>query len=561
MTEQERIDEIKTLQAHFRNNVDITDPKSLVKWFNELKYLHIGALAVIAGVSRKIIRKWRKFAGIAGPKGQYNPIRNKQITTTITINPPLPGQSWKDPIWLCDAYERNADIKAIAEIVGVRYTTVLNTLKRLGIFKPKPIHPCDNIEWIKLHYVYNNNSAKECARLAGVSHNAMLNWISKHGVATHTLSRTNYAVLRHKILCMPLWFKTLADKLQEHSDIVDNVKLHTQGMTVHYKTKVLELYFDTINNRRPYSKNTDRIFRLTAENSRLDKQIPIHYRYPVNFGDLNYNHLIINRSDWNNASLIEQRMALHRFQLKQRDEGCNIFEYPVDEIEKCLQYFMVTNPNKYVKNNIFNLYAGATKSWPIIFTYFNLRPELSGIFRLPWQFLRILNKVANNKKNINITTEAFLRCGCTKRGIKAYSPIGYRAIFEKLGLRKGGVLFDLQPGMGHKAIACSLIGASYRTRPHNKRFNNANVYGDLDRRLGLDWDWHRGEKVDMVFADNDFRLVNVEYALDTYSNIAKRIVCYVKADLKDEYEKKFKPRSIIGIHATCMQELSYLFIW
>ena len=559
MTEQERIDEIKTLQAHFHNSVDITDPKSLAKWFIDHHYFSIGALAATAGVSRKIIRKWRKFAGIAGPKGQYNPIKNKPIVTTITINPPLPGQSWKDPVWLRDAYERNPDIKKISEIVGVHFITVWNTLKKLGIYKSKPIHPCDNLEWIKLNYVYNHNSAKECARLAGVSHNAMLNWISKHGVATHTLPQTNYSISHHKIIRVPLWLKVLAGKLQEHADIVEDVKLHSRGMTVHYKTKILELYFDTTYTQRLYHRTTDRIFKLTAENSQLEKQIPIHYRYPVDFGDLNYNHLIINRSDWNKASLIEQRIALHRFQLKQHDEGCERFGYPTDEIEKCLQHFVTSNPNRYIKNNIFNLYAGITRSWPIVFTYFNLRPELSNVFRRPWIFLRMLNKVTNGIRNI--TTETFLRYACAEYGIKAYSPVGYQAIFEKLGLRKGGTLFDLQPGMGHKAIACSLIGASYRTRPHNKRFNDANVYGDLDRHLKLDWDWYRGEKVDMLLADNDFRLVNVEYALDTYSNVAKRIVCYVKADLKDEYEKKFKPRSIIGIHATFAQELSYLFVW
>ena len=556
---EEDAQELEQYRAKFRH-VDTSDPDSLKRWLIEHRHLNIGALAAITQVPRPRIRAWRKAAGLAVCRGQYNTVKNKPIDADLPVDPPLPGQRWSSYEWLSAAYERTRSTSKIARAVGVSHKRVEQRLMQLGLYRPKPPHPCNNREWLNLHYVQQARSVAECARMAGVNRHTMLNWLANHDIVVHTKRQNSYAILRGRPVQTPLWFKELAGMLGELPE-VRYVSLQELGMKVRYADGTLEMYWTTplINT----VKRMGRTYVLDQASGKYRRDVPVHRQYPGDgFQQSPYNHFIINRSDWEAATLIERRVAMHRFILANREAFRETYLYPDELIDECLGRFRAGDYGRFCKDGILLLHDRwvASRVWVLSFSYFELGWGMDRLWHRPRWATRVMNALFK-RRNLPLSTESALRLACRNSGVKLINPLGYRAVFEALGLKRGGTVLDLEPDAGSKALACALVGGTYLTA--GDAYFRRGAERGFAERVGLNWSEHDGrEPVDLVFADNMFREFDPGPVLERYSGVARRIACYVPAALRREYETLYRPRAVLGVRHKChRKDTDNIFVW
>lgn len=105
---------------------------------------------------------------------QYPP---EPVATTI----PPTTSPLDDPDWLEDAYvEQGRTVRSIAEEVGASHVTVWRRLVKHGIprrRKRTSTLACAEEAWLQRHYLDEGRSLRECAAIAGSSHESVRYWL------------------------------------------------------------------------------------------------------------------------------------------------------------------------------------------------------------------------------------------------------------------------------------------------------------------------------------------------------------------------------------------------
>lgn len=184
------------------------DIKSLKKFFKEYEGLTTNQLSIVAGVSNFTINFWKSKCGLIGDIN-----RKKKISKD-----PIP-ENWDTKEWFEKAYEKMG-YHAIACLIGKDndWLFVKRRLKRYGI-KPKTVkerenksdNPCCDEGWLHYYYAKRDDYLKwckknkmapcddggqglslhECAALAGVSHQAIHNWLALYKMKARSISDTD----------------------------------------------------------------------------------------------------------------------------------------------------------------------------------------------------------------------------------------------------------------------------------------------------------------------------------------------------------------------------------
>lgn len=178
--------------------IDPTNLDELSRFFRVTEGLTQAQQAILADVSVQTIGNWRRKAGIHGEQPE-----------NFIPSPATPGHyelanDWNNKEWFEEAYE-TFGMRKIAKMIGRDCTYVSKKLKRYGI-KTKPHHervksnnPCCSEEWLVYHYSFRHEYLKwcqendvepcehggqaltvsECAQMAGVVYQTIVNWLSK----------------------------------------------------------------------------------------------------------------------------------------------------------------------------------------------------------------------------------------------------------------------------------------------------------------------------------------------------------------------------------------------
>ena len=104
---------------------------------------------------------------------------------------PLDLRLLDDAEWLHDAYlERGKSLRSIADALGTSHATVWRRLVKHGIPRRRGRHSglaCTKRSWLEQHYVAEGRSLRECAAMAGSSHETVRYWLRVHGLPVRDL--------------------------------------------------------------------------------------------------------------------------------------------------------------------------------------------------------------------------------------------------------------------------------------------------------------------------------------------------------------------------------------
>lgn len=560
---QPYIDDINDLRTKFAY-VDKHDPKSIRKWFEDHPHLTTNDHAQIAGKAASYIRKLKKRAGIIGKMPANLPKSKAVKKVVIGLNPP---ENWDTHEWLSSVVGTHS-VKRIAEACNVSRRTIRRRLAKHNLhntFTVKSKNKCYSKAWCHRHYVELEWTQEECAKKAGICQQAFANWLNKFKIPVRTALET---VKSHNTT--QIWVRGLIKKLKSQK-IVRKVYLRNDHVHVRFMNYFWETYYV---NRNPTEKRPPSSYIITKKDAILKKVPKVYPEYETNMSTNIYDengiiqspHIIINRNEFDNASLIEQRMAIHEFcrQITQRKWMWP--EHPDHILASEWDSLQNFKPSKYMYDGMFSIFARNGKrpalGRKLIEHFFDIS-EFSDVFRSPRLVMKMTNVLAAAESEFNFHN--LLRifcCGAASlpgdhKTFRISDPAAYAVLFQRLGVK--GKILDLYPGFGNRAIAAALENLEYYTIP-DERFTKALNKGFHDF-VGLNYNEWGQEKVDVLIYDNNFNNPDMSI-IKEYTKFAKRMMVFVPHRLKLEYQTKFKPTSFVKIKTRWFQKApDYIFIW
>lgn len=536
--------------------VDKKDPKALRQWFDTHSYLSTNDFAQIGDCSARKIRQLKKLAGIVGKMPANLPISKAQ-SRVVTLTAPA---DWDNYEWFSKVAKSHT-YRDLSTATGLSYRSIYTRLKRWGLKTRGQVshNPCHTKEWCEEHYVKQGLSQTKCAKLAKVGQQTFANWLNDFKIPVRTARETSKAHTNVK-----LWVRKLFHAL-EQQDTIRSVRLRHDHIHVRYMNYFWETYYlkDKTDNRVTHSRLIS-----NKENGRLEHIPEVTYEYESDLvgGQQFPAHLIINPKEWKQSSLIEQRVALHEFcrRITQRDWIWP--EYPEFVLQEEWRKVQDYKESKYMSQGAFTAYADIGKN-PTpgrrIIEHFMDLSNYAAAFKSPRYIMKLLNSITKRKLTINTHNllRTFSCSGITLpsqgKTFRIIDPGLYAVILKRLNIT--GTVFDLNPGLGNRAIACAILGLKYTTIP-DERFQQALDKG-LATFLGLDYEPYDGQKVDLLIHDRDFTESKVEDALP-YATTAKQMAVFVPVHLRKKTLAKHSPTSTLKIQTRTVSKISdYLFLY
>jgi hypothetical protein len=167
-----------------------------------------------------------------------------------------------------------------------------------------------------------------------------------------------------------------------------------------------------------------------------------------------------------------------------------------------------------------------------------------------------LTKVSRMVKVDISTYEVRKRAAQLVGNSRAYSPVAYRAIMERLGIKD--TVIDLHPDLGHKAIACAMLGIKYIC-PKTEAFQKAIDLGFVDE-LGLYHEWLDGQEAHTIISDNNFHDFKIQEALGL-ADKAKMLLSYASSTERLDVTNKYKPDKTYIIMRSRYRPPGFLMVW
>jgi len=533
----------KLQQAFAR--LDINDDVAVKKWFNDHTYLTNSDHAQIAGKSKWWISRLRHRVGLSAPppKTKTKP-RNRRVSI-VAIDVP---SDWDTKEWLQKAILLYS-LKQIAKAVNRSRTVLRKRLKRWGIINKSHKESVRSNNqyctkaWVYNHYITKGLSQLRCANLAGVSQATFTNWLNRFSIPIRRLGQPCSSMPQ-------FWARKFIFEL-EQLDIVRKVYYRSDHIHVRFKHRVWENYYlDRIGKRRFHSYN------VISDDCRLSHVPEISRQYEEDFDSHEYaGHIHINRNEFNNASLLEQRIAIHKFCYQIVNRGWIWPKYPIKVLETELVKMRNMKHEKYICTGGFTAFPKCgTRPAPgrrMIEHFFDV-DEIWPVIRSPKRTTVILNKLAN--KAVPFDTHNFLRTAMVGK-IKIIDPVFYVSLFMRLGIT--GTILDLTPNHGSRAIACAIANIEYRTLKDDRLLRAIN--NGFSSFVGLKHEIYNGGKIDLVMCDNDLSVTTIDVM--QYASFAKNILIFVLAKDKMTVLKRGQPKTIIPVKARYYQGFDYLFLY
>lgn len=350
-----------------------------------------------------------------------------------------------------------------------------------------------------------------------------------------------------------MWEMILACKLLQHDDIVRGIhKRHKPSLRIEvdFKTGIKEIF---------HCDGKDH--RITAHSfsvyptSLLDSPVPIYQQYESRpFSDdeqLSAHHQVIHRADWTKHTIPEQRISYHKFLAKLIETKDFEDHYPFTQRKSDLLAVRRDKPERYMRRGSFYLYpAGTNINTPwrrLVEHFFQIIPSLT-----EEALDKALTKVCK-KKIIDINTYEVRKRAAYCR---AYNPTSYRAILERLSVK--GPVIDLHPDIGHKAIACAMLGIKYIC-PKTEKFMQAVDKGFVNE-IGLDHEWLTDQKAHTIISDNNFAGLDIEQALPMADRCNMLIACS-NTDERIGATESYSPSRTYVVRKSRYRPPAFLLVW
>lgn len=530
-----RYDTYRELFAH----VDVKDPKSLRKWFDDHPYLSVYDHAQIMQKCTLVIREYRKKAGIM----KKGPTTSKRYYPGATIGPSEVPKDWRNPEWLIENLKKYT-ASALIRSIGVNRPNFYKALKKANIPLGKGNYsrnPCCTKSWCHKHYIELQMSMEECSKLAGVSRPKFADWLVKFDIP-----------IRHKPqeikakTALPLKIKRLIHRLKQQK-VVKSVNV--------LKTYLCVEYLDNKKIRYLFNK-------LAADQWSLERVPKMQEQYERSLlsGDGYPAHFIVPRKDLANLTVFEKDVVLHsinyHFRRRRHWIWPTLPDHVIDEDLKALKSI---KDKSFVKRGSLTVLSTKGPGRHLMMQFFTLQYLYRRVFINTDRMMVNLHSLWRTKKDLSyFNIIKHLTKGFCGYKFKWPSPAIYMALLRKLGVN--GSVLDITVGSGARAIACATLGLKYLSLP-SSRYDLALKHGfqtffNIETAV-----WNGKEIVDCVLCDADLMMDNLELAL-SFADRARRIVAYVSRDVKEEYAKRLKPKTIIPIVTQFMnQQPNFFFIW
>jgi len=130
-------DELKELQNIFASSVDVQDPMSIRRWFEEYPELTVREQMAIAGRSLSTIRRWRQKCQVKRvlyAEFDDGIAIHKYITPDFRLpKKPLPDieipKDW-GPEWIAEQYQNGLNKRQLSALLGCSRSTITRAIRR-----------------------------------------------------------------------------------------------------------------------------------------------------------------------------------------------------------------------------------------------------------------------------------------------------------------------------------------------------------------------------------------------------------------------------------------------
>jgi hypothetical protein len=267
------------------------------------------------------------------------------------------------------------------------------------------------------------------------------------------------------------------------------------------------------------------------------------------------NNIMIRRDEWIRASFIVRRMALHRLLVMcyKHDpaETEDIFPEPV--LANDLEQLKSCGVNCWHRG-YFDFRPRMKRRFDynrILSHFFNYRPSCN-----KWVMLRALNYVTRIP-NIPITVTT-VRKYIRQHMTRQFNPVSYAAFLRYLSIK--GSVIDLYPDMGHKLVACAILGLHYIT-PRTDAMQRAIDLG-VERILGLSHEWLDRQAADLLISDQNFSKFDISETEPMLERV-RMMLAFAPVISRIALQEQYEPRQVIPVRVAmlCGQPPDFIFVW
>ncbi len=352
----------------------------------------------------------------------------------------------------------------------------------------------------------------------------------------------------------PLWARLLASELTQQ-DIVAGIKLTRDKIKVRYKTGVLEVYrIKPI----PFKHRPRNQHEVTEKKARIEKEIKLRESFRLGPLETDERYLEIDRKEFEQASFMEQRLVMQRLLLHMMIMNTKPTRYPDQVIDQDIETLKNTSTSNFTINGGINFFPKSIKRdgyWRRVIEHFFVIPRTYPRYYLWYAMVSQCDKHTTPISTISILKRANWMM------TRQFNPTAYRAILEQLKVKNG--IIDLHPTLGHKALACALMGIKYIAPmcPEIKQALDRNVCG----YTGLDYEELDDQTADLLVSDNNFEGFDIGRTSE-YLGRVSRMIAYAPGKARLELTSRHNPSGSIKIFcravaASTMKNNDYLLVW
>jgi len=354
----------------------------------------------------------------------------------------------------------------------------------------------------------------------------------------------------------PRWARFLASDLSK-CDVVLDVKILPNRMRVKYITNIIETYH--FNKLRQYLRKPAATFYLDQSEAILRQIIPLTPVYEANpLSDEPTRikcHAKINKNEFQSASFIEKRVAVHSLINHVIKHLSEPYDYLHNVLEKSYNNTIKCNRNKFISKNTFNFFPSPVRDpyWRRLIEYYFICDKVAN----KWS-LYVAARQMIRKNNCVYSTGEILRRSQWVEQHRMFNPIAYAVVLDSLSLN--GSVIDLHPDRGHKAIACAMLGLTYIT-PKTDVIDRALQRGLLNL-TGLDHHYlSTTDKASLLICDHNFKRLSISDAKE-HAHLANNMLAFVHSNDRLNAVAKYNPHHSLKVRVKpTRQKPDYLLVW
>jgi hypothetical protein len=351
-----------------------------------------------------------------------------------------------------------------------------------------------------------------------------------------------------------MWVKLLASQL-EQTDIVKTAFIEKTFVQAVYKTGIRETYNFKI--RRRYKKRPNNHYNISPKMAAIRREIPIFKEFRHDpLDDSPTYHWCINRNHFNESTLLERRIAMHRLLREILNTKPEPDWYPYDILEGDWERMLQYPSEKYLRNGALTCFPCIRSPhfhFRVLEHFFNPGANYSG-----YTLLKALRYVCK-KKTIRINSSNVRKAARWYSCRKIISPLLYCALFKALKIT--GPVGDLHPGYGMKAIACAMMGLPYYAVKEEgyQRALDLGLSSFTRSEFGL----LENQQVDLLISDDNFN--SFQMPSGDILNQARKLLCYAPRDNRQELATQHNPTATLQLfndtQDRSLRNPNYLFLW